>query len=218
MTKHFKLATLTLIMVGLMVGGVALYGNFIPGVNAAEKGTVSMMDFEDHAKVGVMNPKPRGTSDLVRTVDGLSMNIDTTDLPVGAYTAWWIIFNNPGGCTPSCSMGADTGKGGMPNPAEGSIMWATGGIVGPDRMGHFSASLRVGLENAPGQVARGPGLLDPMGADVMLALRYHGPTLWSDAEALLGQISTSSGSCKDFGGCYDPQVALHTPSGGSMSP
>ena len=210
MRKSRKFVMIMVAVAGLILCGLAMYGYVTPGVNAAEDNTVSVMDFEDHGKIRVMNPKARGTSTLVRTVDGLSMNIDTTDLPVGAYTAWWIIFNNPEGCTPACSMGADTGKGGMPNPAEGSILWATGGIVGPDRMGHFSASLRVGLENAPGQVARGPGLIDPMGADVLLALRYHGPTLWSDADALVGQITTSSGSCKEFG-CYDPQAALHRP-------
>ena len=27
------------------------------------------------------------------------MSLDTTDLPVGAFTVWWVIFNNPSACT-----------------------------------------------------------------------------------------------------------------------
>ena len=212
MTKSHKLVVTTLAAIGLLLAGLVMYGNVVSAAPAAEGNTVPVMDFEDHGKVMVMNPRQRGTSDLVRTVDGLSMNIDTSDLPVGAYTVWWTIFNNPDLCTPGgCSMGDDTGKDGKPNPAEGSVLWATGGIVGPDRMGHFSASLGVGLENAPGQVGRGPGLIDPMGAEVLLALRYHGPTLWDDSEALTGQITTSKGSCDVFD-CYDVQAALHRPS------
>jgi len=44
-----------------------------------------------------MNPQTIGTSNLVRTVENVSMNIDTTDLPIGAYSVWWVIFNNPAG-------------------------------------------------------------------------------------------------------------------------
>ena len=38
-----------------------------------------------------MSPQTRGSSDLVRTVEDVSMNIDTTDLPIGGYSVWWVI-------------------------------------------------------------------------------------------------------------------------------
>ena len=44
-----------------------------------------------------MNPQARGSSDLVRTVENVSMNIDATDFDIGAYSLWWVIFNNPAG-------------------------------------------------------------------------------------------------------------------------
>ena len=52
-----------------MAGGIALYGNFIPGVNAAGKDSTAVFDLQDHGGVFVMNPQTRGSSDLVRTVD-----------------------------------------------------------------------------------------------------------------------------------------------------
>ena len=37
-----------------------------------------------------------GESRLLRTDDGVSVNIVTTDLRKGhAYTVWWIVFNDP---------------------------------------------------------------------------------------------------------------------------
>ena len=68
-------------------------------MNAANKDSAGVFDVQDHGGVFVMNPQTRGTSDLVRTADGLSMNIDTTDFPVGVYSTWWVVFNNPAGCS-----------------------------------------------------------------------------------------------------------------------
>ena len=59
-----------------MAGGIALYGSFIPGVNAAGKDSTAVFDLRDHGGVFVMNPQTRGSSDLVRTVDNISMNVD----------------------------------------------------------------------------------------------------------------------------------------------
>ena len=80
-----------------------------------------------------MNRQTRGSLDLVRTVENVSMNIDTTNLPIGAYSVWWVIFNTPA----SCSDGECAENDVLPPPstpeAEVSAVWATGGIVGPDR-------------------------------------------------------------------------------------
>ena len=159
-----------------------------------------------------MNPQTRGTSDLVRTVDGVSFNIDTTDLPVGAHSVWWVIFNDPSGCSDGeCGIN-DV----LPPPgtaaANVSVLWAgSGTIVGPDRMGHFSASLGIGVDGAPAAPLFGEGLTNPMGAELHLVVRYHGPALWDDAEALLGQLSNFGGSCETIGVCYDAQATIHNP-------
>ena len=222
MRTQFKLAMLTLAVVGLVAGVAAIASNVTAGVSAASKDTVPVVDFRDHAGIDIMNPKERGTSDLVRTVDGLSINIDTVDLPVGSYTLWWAIFNNPSACTDGCDFAMDTGRGDMPNPAEGSVLWGTGGLVGPDRMAHFSFSLGSGgVDDAPGAVLRGPALTNPMGAEVHVLVRYHGPTMWGDAMMFTNQLTRVHGGCPNEDGpfpCYDPQITYHMAPAGSMMP
>ena len=220
MNKNLKFAGLTLMMAALLAGAFALFGDAIPGVDAASNDTSPVFDLQDHGGVFVMNPQTRGTSDLTRSADGISINIDTTDLPVGAYSTWWVIFNNPAGCSDGECGENDV----LPPPgtaqAEVSVLWATGGIIGPDRMGHFSASLGLGLESAAGQVIYGDGLTNPMGADVHMIVRYHGPAVWSDADALLGQMSSFQGECTPGSSlgvgsgsfdCFDPQATVHNP-------
>jgi hypothetical protein len=194
-----------------MAGGIALYGNFIPGVNAAGKDSTAVFDLQDHGGVFVMNPQTRGSSDLVRT-----------DLPIGAYSVWWIIFNNPAGCSDGVCGENDV----LPPPgtleAEVSAVWATGGIVGPDRGGHFSARLGVGKDAAPGQIIFGDALTDPMGAEIHVIVRYHGPARWDDSAALLSQMSTFQGYCTPASSlgvgtdesafsCFEPQATMHMP-------
>lgn len=210
MKKRFRVALLTLAVVGLLAGVVAISSNVTAGVGAAAKDSVPVFDFQDHG-VAVMNPQNRGTSDLVRTVDGISMNIDTTDLPVGANSVWWVIFNDPS----KCSDGECGENDVLPPPgnvaAGVSVLWAgSGAIVGPDRMAHFSSSLGLGEDSAPGELLWGPALTNPMGAEVHLIVRYHGPAAWEDPVALTGQLSTFGGSCDDFA-CYDAQAAIHKP-------
>ena len=149
------------IVVSLLSGVLVIAGDVNAGVvQQAKSDTVPVFDFQDHGGVIIMNPQERGTSDLVRTVDGISMNIDTTDLPVGAYTLWWVIFNDPSMCSDGeCGENDVLPPPGTPE-AGVSPLWATGGIVGPDRMSHFSASLGLGLEGAQGQVLWGDGLTD----------------------------------------------------------
>lgn len=210
MKKSFRLALMTLAVVGLLAGVVAISSNVFAGVSAAAKDTVPVFDFTDHG-VAVMNPQNRGTSDLVRTVDGISMNIDTSDLPIGANSVWWVIFNDPS----KCSDGECGENDVLPPPgnvsAGVSVFWAgTGAIVGPDRMAHFSSNLGLGEESAPGEFLWGPGLTNPLGAEVHLIVRYHGPAQWEDPVALTEQISTFGGSCDIFA-CYDVQAAIHKP-------
>lgn len=213
MGKPIRMIVITIAIAGLLAAGGTAFSSVIAGANAAEKDTSPVMDFKDYGDVRVMNSQERGTSDLIRTMGGVSMNIATTDLPVGAYTVWWVIFNNPSGCSDGICGSNDTGKPkDGPNVAEGSVLWATGGIVGPDRMGHFSASLGLGEGAAPGPLLRGPALTNPMGAEIHLVLRYHGPTMWADTIKLANQITTVNGSCLKEGGtfgCFDPQSTAH---------
>ena len=212
MTSKLKLAALTLAIIGILFGGLTVYQIQSVSAGGGEEIGASnpVYDHDDHGNVAIMNPQQRGTSTLVRDTEGISMNVQTTDLPVGAYSIWWVIFNKPSGCRNNDCGVSDTAPGGAPNPAEASVLWATGGIVGPDREGHFSASLGVGLENAPGEVLRGPALTNPLGAEVHVILRYHGTPEWDDSERFLAQQAVFSGNCDQFP-CYMPQSVAHSP-------
>ncbi len=231
MKKRFRLALVTLAVVGLLAGVLTAYGNVNSGVNAQAGSdttpvgirvisTEPVFDFEDQGGVFVMNPKERGTSVLVRSHDGLQVNIDTTDLPVGAYTVWWFFFNDPSQCSDvNCGIYNDT----LPPPgnvaAGSSVAWATAGIVGPDRQGHFSASIGLGVKGAPMGVLWGPGLIDPFTAEVHIEVRYHGPAAWDDLDLLMQQITNVGGNCNadSFGAepntfhCYGAQATPHQP-------
>ncbi len=149
-----------------------------------------------------------GTAELKRTAEGVNLTIDTTALTAGAaYTIWWIIFNNPGACTPlGCGNdGADFG-----NPAvEASIMNATGRVADANGNATFSAFLPVGFmhtEPASGNIRQllGPGLQNVQGAEIHVVVRDHGLST-GDIE----QLSTLLGDCNTSGptGCFDAQFA-----------
>ena len=80
MKRKFKFVLNALAMVGLLGGLLAAYGSVSARGSGATSDTAMVMDLDDHGGVGVMNPQARGTSDLVRTDDGISMNVDSTDL------------------------------------------------------------------------------------------------------------------------------------------
>lgn len=90
------------------------------------------------------------------------------------------------------------------------MLWATGGIVGPDRIGHASAHLKVGLDNAPGYVHRGPGLTNPLEAEVHIVIKFHGPPQYDDSEILALQLTSFVGDCARLL-CYLPHSGVHRP-------
>jgi hypothetical protein len=150
-----------------------------------------------------------GTAELNRTAGGVNVTIDTTMLtPGAAYTIWWIIFNNPGACTP---LGCGNDAADFGNPAvEASVMNATGRVADANGNATFSAFLPVGFmhtEPASENVrqAFGPGLQNVAGADIHVVVRCHGPSTGNPE-----QISTLLGDCNTSGptGCFDAQVAV----------
>ena len=135
--------------------------------------------------------------------------METTDLPEGAYTVWWIVWNDPSVCVDGCD-GSDLRPGGVPNPGA-FVGRATGKVVGPTGKGNFGASLKVGDTS---EVLFGPGLTDSRVAEVHMVVRYHGPVVPSQMPA---QINSVGGGCTFAAApglfqCYDPQaVAFPTP-------
>lgn len=161
---------------------------------AASKNTVNVIDISsmNYVYAGV------AVSKLVRNDHGVSMTIDTIDLLPGAYTNWFVIFNDPSECAQvPCS------------PADGpsSVLFATGNVVDESGEGGFAAHLSVGDTSG---ALFGPGLTDARGAEVHLVVRYHGPTV----PALMpAQINSINGGCNAPGlyDCVDLQAAIHVP-------
>lgn len=111
---------------------------------------------------------PGAESTFVRTPNGIGVSLQTSDLPAGhAITMWALIFNNPAACS---AGGCHESKGDLNIPAvQGSVYRVTGHVVGSN--GSFAGRVAVGdMANA----FRGPGLLDPYGAEIHLIVREHG--------------------------------------------
>lgn len=160
-------------------------------------------------------PTNGGVSKLYRGRDRLGYTIRTTGLPPGAYTNWWVIFNNPDGCEGDC------GEDDLANPdANASVFWATGGIVSGNGVGKFKATIREGQPSkGPDGFILGNGLEDASKAEAHLIIKYHGPAS-HDPDVLYAQTHTLVGACEsganafDLGPpfgvqCFDPQVAVH---------
>jgi len=111
---------------------------------------------------------PGASSTLVRTGNGINISLQTSGLPEGhAVTMWALVFNNPGACP---AGGCDESRGDL-NLAEvqGSVQHIAGHVVGSSAT--FAGHLAVG---DAASAARGPGLLNPFGAEIHLIVRDHG--------------------------------------------
>ena len=152
------------------------------------------------------SPVHYASSKLVRTNRGVSMNIKTNDLTPGAYTNWWIVFNNPGACVnPIPAIGAACGAPDLSvDGVDASVLYATGNVVDEDGEGGFAAHLKVG---DTGGALFGPGLMNPRGAEIHIVVRDHGEVIPAMMPA---QIMTVDGGC-GVNDCTDVQGAAHSP-------
>jgi len=147
-----------------------------------------------------------GTSQLVRSPNGVAMNLRTTGLdPGAAYTVWWVIFNNPEFCEDFCN------EPDLFNPdVLATVLGATGHVIGHDGVGNFAAYLAEGdtSDVAPfGLPGDAVGLIDSTQAAIHLVVRTHGPPIPGHVKE---QISTFGGGC-DVNACEDQQFAAHAP-------
>jgi hypothetical protein len=203
-------------------------------------------------------PIPKTRAVLTREVDRLSVVVDSRKLSPGAYTVWMRVFNKPELCTGGegvegsvCSRGDDLLSGADPSVPDGSgestssVFWLTGMMVGDDGVAHVSTS--VENNEWPGMVLLGTdaagtdhqAVWNPLGAEVHIVLRYHGPVAQpggpiyikdpatgmlnditmeeKDSFFLLGrQLNRMLGNCSPVFGepasnCDDAQLAVFAP-------
>ncbi|NND32424.1 MAG: hypothetical protein HKN76_07510 [Saprospiraceae bacterium] len=162
---------------------------------------------------------------LLRGKNFIQFQMHTTGLPAGAYTVWYIIFNNTDICTTPNPAGGFCGEPDLFGD-ETAVVWATGGIVQSNGVGNFGDRIRVGEERSETIILGSDidfPLTNPAGAEVHLIVKYHGAAS-SDPDVLYGQTHTLLGNCGENDGansfdggpgfgiqCFDPQLAVFPP-------
>jgi hypothetical protein len=149
-----------------------------------------------------------GSSHLLRTQDGLRAKVRTSGLTPGhIVTLWFVAFQDPSGCIGACD-----------NPAEdlgpGRAALAFGGAqhVPPTGSVTIVGRLDVGGEvvviDPPPAGDPSADLFDtPIGSEVHLVIRTHGPVL----PDLLGeQLGSFNGGCPP-NTCASIQAGVHQP-------
>lgn len=145
---------------------------------------------------------PGASSTLVRTSNGISVSVRTSGLlERHAITVWALIFNNPNACLAGCNESA--GDLNVPE-VQGAVFHVTGHVVSA---GESSFGGRVNVGDAA-ITFRGPGLLDPYGAQIHLIIRDHGVA--GTGELLQQQFNDISPRFCNVS-CFDAQKSVHLP-------
>ena len=159
-----------------------------------------------------------GSSKLVRTPNGISFTYHTSGLPAGyVVTLWIVVFNNPDACFTRPCTDADI----FSNPdAQADFLRGAGHVIGGSGVGNFGGHLPVGDASGSGLAEIGGmavGLLDPMNAEIQMAIHSHGPAV--PGPTLKAQLSSFLGGCRvlldvvDFpdevGECVTFQSSIH---------
>jgi uncharacterized OsmC-like protein len=144
-----------------------------------------------HPETGAMAPVEGATAHIVRSAEGVTVQMHTMNLePGNVYTAWWVLANNPEVCEASPCSGADfVGKAAE---AETEVAYADGVIVGESGEAHFAAYLPVG--EVTDDPWFGNGFHNSIGAEIHLVINSHGPLIPERAGEML---NTYRAGCTD---------------------
>ena len=169
--------------------------------SSSQKPKITIQPFIDLSNSSVLHG---GGTILVRTSNGVYMSMHAFGLtPGNVVTAWFGFFNNPNKCATNPCTPAD-----LSNPdVQGSLVNATGRIVGPDGTADFGAFRAVGDTFG---AQSGPGLLDSKKAQIHLAVRSHGPAILDNPQTLREQLTMFTGGCPP-NTCATVQLAVHQP-------
>ncbi len=119
---------------------------------------------------------------LVATEHGLTAIVTTSELPPGdAVTMWWVVFNDPEACEAHpapCGMN-DLGV----EEVAAEVTYAAGTVIDDAGNGTFVGYHPLGHTE---QAWFGHGLTNPLGAEVHLVLRTHGPVIEDRLDAMIG--------------------------------
>lgn len=167
-----------------------------------------------------------GTSTLHRNKNGITVNFKAEGLIPGAYTIWWVIWNNPEECAvPGACVDTDFANAAN---VQVEVLYAAGHVVGKNGKGNFSAHLKAGDDSE--SINQSFFGLPPAGglqagntykAEVHVVLRTHGPKV---PGLVNEQIGSYEGGCDNpllyppfsvypnvVGECADIAAAVHPP-------
>lgn len=168
-----------------------------------------------------------GRSHLVRTDSGVIATYRTSGLQASeALTLWWVVFNDPGGCTGPCGedeifVDGDPQKGlnwaGI-EAADIVAGYADGVVSDAKGRAFMKASVQTGGDVDEIIFGDGPILKDSITAEIHLVARSHGPAVPGLIDV---QIGSYAGGCDVFllppevpqavGECSDIQFSVHLP-------
>ena len=148
--------------------------------------TSEVIHFDPFPEMG--DPVPGAVAWLVATEDGLTTIVTTSELPPGdAVTVWWVVFNNPEACEAHpepCGMD-DMGV----EEVAAEVTYAAGTVIDDAGNGTFVGYHPLGNSE---QEWFGNGLTNPLGAEVHLVIRTHGPVIEDRVAEMIG---TFRGGC-----------------------
>jgi hypothetical protein len=170
----------------------------------------SMYTFPVHGPSGIeiraALPIANSEARLFTRDGGALMTIHATDLTPGdVVTSWWVIFNDPSLCSDGVCGENDV----LPPPgnqeASVAVIYGDGALIGQDGTATFLDSLGVGHTEG---LVFGPGLVNPLSAEIHYVLRTHGPF---QVENATEQRTTLNGGCDSeppHAPCVDIQFAV----------
>jgi hypothetical protein len=149
------------------------------------------------------------TATLTRNKSGATVNVRTQDLePLGTYTLWWVVFNDPTKCTsPGCGEDDIFHSDGTPNMEQIenigiTVLFAAGNIAGKNGRSTFAGRISEGPLSG---VLLGVGYLaDAKTAEFHMVVRNHGQPI---PGLVHEQIRTFDGGC-EINECVDEQFAV----------
>ncbi len=164
---------------------------------------------------------------LTRMDNGVSVKVDTVDLTAGdAVTMWWVVFNEPQNCSDGeCGEndvfnlddkedfilnddGSPPFNMAIHEAAKISINYMDGHVIDEGGTATFNGQLPVGDTS---RANIGPGLLDPMKAEIHLVVRSHQQAIPGQVDAMTYTIN--GGCAAEFPNppCDDLQFAVFLP-------
>jgi len=147
-----------------------------------------------------------GAGTMIRSEDEVWATFSLSGLDKkAAYTAWWIVFNNPDECVNGAGHCGPNDLG--PGPAGSSIFYALGFTTGTDGTANLSTHVTAGETPYGQQKFFGDGLAAGNGfdAEMHILFRSHWKTIPGEAAAQISDVDGACGATEH--GCSD-QVAL----------